>query len=145
MAIKKTVHAGKATGAESASEVERTVRERFERSRTPLRTAAVVAGGVVALGAAFGVGLIAGHATPGFPGGDDFAAGRGPEGGHGLDRDGDHGRGSRPGDGGGERGFGGHQGQDPQGPDSNGMAPNGTAPAPNAPAPAPGGSTTTTP
>lgn len=67
--------------------------------RKPLTIAAIVGGGVLALGAAFGVGLIAGHAAPGFPGGGDFAAGAGPIGGHG-DRDGDR---------------GGHQGDGPKG------------------------------
>ncbi|MFM6967348.1 MAG: hypothetical protein ACKOWN_00195 [Microbacteriaceae bacterium] len=59
------------------------------KARKPLTIAAIVGGGVLALGAAFGVGLVAGHAAPAFPGGPEFAAGAGPIGGHG-DRDGDH-------------------------------------------------------
>ena len=64
------------------------------KARKPLTIAAIVGGGVLALGAAFGVGLVAGHAAPGFPGGPEFAAGAGPLGGHG---DGDRG-GDRHGD-----------------------------------------------
>ncbi|MFM2412128.1 MAG: hypothetical protein RLZZ587_461 [Actinomycetota bacterium] len=55
--------------------------------RKPLTIAAIVGGGVLALGAAFGIGLAAGHASPGFPGGAEFAAGAMHVGGHG-DRDG---------------------------------------------------------
>lgn len=58
--------------------------------RKPLTIAAIIGGGVLALGAAFGVGLVAGHAAPGFPGGPEFAAGAVPFDGHG-DRDGDRG------------------------------------------------------
>lgn len=58
--------------------------------RKPLTIAAIIGGGVLALGAAFGVGLVAGHAAPGFPGGPEFAAGAMHVGGHG-DRDGDRG------------------------------------------------------
>ena len=61
------------------------------KSRKPLTVAAIVGGGFLALGAAFGVGLVAGHASPGFAGGPEFAAGAGPIAGHGdRDGDGDH-------------------------------------------------------
>ena len=53
------------------------------KARKPLTIAAIIGGGVLALGAAFGVGLVAGHAAPGFPGGPEFAAGAGPLGGGG--------------------------------------------------------------
>lgn len=71
------------------------------KNRKPLTIAAIVGGGVLALGAAFGIGLAAGHAAPGLPGGAEFAAGAGPMAGHDGDRGGKHGgeRGER-----GERG-----------------------------------------
>lgn len=88
-----TKKGGDHAAAESTTEVP--VAE-SAKSRKPLTIAAIVGGGVLALGAAFGVGLVAGHAAPAFPGGPEFAAGAGPLGGHG---DGHH------------RGDKGHQGQ----------------------------------
>lgn len=155
MAIKKKSSGDdEFTAADIKDEVRRELKREAQRKRKPLTIGAIVAGGVVALGAAFGVGLIAGHAGPGFPGGGDFAAGQGPQSGQG-DRDGDHRGGPRDGDRDGDHGIQGGQGL--QAPGSTGTTPNGSAPAPNgqqpapaAPAPngsapAPGGSTTTTP
>ena len=145
MAIKKKSQGDdEFTIADIKDEVRRELKRDAARKRKPLTIGAIVAGGVVALGAAFGVGLIAGHAGPGFPGGGDFAAGQGLQGGHG-DRDGDHRGGPNDGDRDGNRGPQGGQGL--QAPGMNGTAPNGApqAPAPNGSAPTTGGSTTTTP
>ena len=57
-------------------------------ARKPLTIAAIVGGGVLALGAAFGIGLATAQASPLLHGGPEFAAGAGPIAGHG-DRDGD--------------------------------------------------------
>lgn len=145
MAIKKNSAAEDITAADIKDEVQREVRKQSARNRKPLKMGAAIAGGVVALGAAFGIGLVAGHAAPGFPGGGDFAAGQGQQGGPDGDRDGDHRGGGRHGDRDGD-GFGGQQGGGLQAPgQTDGTAPNGTAPAPNGSAPAPGGSNTQAP
>lgn len=86
MAIKKQ-------GGEEFTEGESTDTTETPRSATnrkPLVIGATIAGGVLALGAAFGIGISIGHAAPGFPGGDSFASapldgGRDGQG----DRDGD--------------------------------------------------------
>ena len=142
MALKKKSSGDEVTAEDIKDEVRRELKREAARKRKPLTIGAIVAGGVVALGAAFGVGLIAGHAAPGFPGGGDFAAGQGPLGDHG-DRGGDQRGGPRDGDRDGDRGV--QHGQGLQAPGSTGRAPNGTAPAPNGSAPAPGDSTTTNP
>lgn len=77
-----------------ATKAAKDARSSASTTRKPLTIAAIVGGGVLALGAAFGIGLAAGHAAPGFPGGAEFASGAMHVGGHG-DRDGgrDGGRG----------------------------------------------------
>lgn len=91
MAIKKKggdeFAAQEPTETVDSTKAAKDARSSASTTRKPLTIAAIVGGGVLALGAAFGIGLAAGHAAPGFPGGAEFASGALHVGGH-ADRDG---------------------------------------------------------